>query len=71
MHDNDQNAFLQNGETSEPVTIRVAEAVRLSGLSRTTIYLLINRGQLASVKVNGRRLIVYSSLRALLTCGSE
>jgi Helix-turn-helix domain len=51
----------------EPITVSVAEAMRLSGLGLTKIYELINDGRVKTVKVDQRRLVVYASLKAFLT----
>jgi hypothetical protein len=45
---------------------RVNDAIRVSGLSRSSIYKLIGEGKLRSVLVAGRRLIPADALRALL-----
>jgi excisionase family DNA binding protein len=49
-----------------PMTITIQQACALSGLGRSTIWEMVSNGQLRSVKIAGRRLIGYSSLRALL-----
>jgi hypothetical protein len=45
---------------------RVNDAIKVSGLSRTSIYKLIGEGKLRSVLVAGRRLIPADALRSLL-----
>jgi excisionase family DNA binding protein len=45
---------------------RVNDAVKVSGLSRNSIYKLIAKGELRSVLVAGRRLIPADALRELL-----
>jgi Helix-turn-helix domain len=50
----------------EPLTYRVNDASRISGLGRTTLYKLHAEGKLAMIKVAGRTLIPAESLRALL-----
>lgn len=50
-----------------PIAVKVDEAARLSGLSRSTLYRLMAQGQLASTVVRNRRLIVTASLRTLVT----
>jgi excisionase family DNA binding protein len=51
----------------KPLTVNVREAVRLSGLSRSSIWKLIHSGVLNSVMVGPRRrLIIFASLEALL-----
>ncbi|TPG56605.1 helix-turn-helix domain-containing protein [Sphingomonas glacialis] len=49
----------------EPLTVRISTAVRITGLSRSRIYELIQSGDLATVKVGRATLIQFSSLRAL------
>jgi excisionase family DNA binding protein len=51
---------------SEIISYRIGDAVRVSGLSRSTIYKLIGANNLRSVKVAGRRLIPADALRALI-----
>ena len=45
---------------------RINDAVRISGLSRPSIYVLISENKLESIKVAGRRLIPAAALRDLL-----
>jgi excisionase family DNA binding protein len=52
---------------NEPVTITIPDALRLSGLGRTKLYDLLTKGEIQSVRVGARRLIVFASLKALLT----
>lgn len=49
----------------EPLTVRISTAVRITGLSRSRIYELIQSGDLATVKVGRATLVQYSSLKAL------
>ena len=53
-------------ETSNPITITVPAARKLSGLGNTKLWELISSGALESVRVGRRRLIVYRSLEKLL-----
>ena len=55
------------GTALEPLTIRVSAAVRLSGLSRSRIYELIQSGDLEIHKVGRTTLIPYRSLKHLVT----
>lgn len=50
----------------EPITITVADAKKATGLGVTTIYDLINRGKLETVKIGRRTLIKTKSIRELL-----
>ena len=49
----------------EPLTVRISTAVRITGLSRSRIYELIQSGDLETVKVGRATLIRYESLKAL------
>ena len=56
----------------EPLTVRVSTAVRITGLSRSRIYELIQSGDLETVKVGRATLIQFGSLKALISpSGSE
>jgi excisionase family DNA binding protein len=46
------------------------EAARLLGVSRSTIYRIMNRGQLRTVKIGRRTIIPVSAITALLEEGS-
>jgi excisionase family DNA binding protein len=50
----------------EPIAVSPAEAARLAGIGRTTIYAAISSGELSSLKLGKRRLIVVATLRAWL-----
>lgn len=49
----------------EPLTVRISTAVRLTGLSRSRIYELIQSGDLETAKVWRATLVQYRSLKAL------
>ena len=51
----------------EPVTVTVSAAIKYSGLGRTKLYELLSKGEIESVRVGTRRLIVFASLKARLT----
>jgi excisionase family DNA binding protein len=55
----------------EPLTVRVATAVRITGLSRSRIYELIQSGDLEIVKVGRATLIQYQSLKVLTQNSQE
>lgn len=54
----------------EPLTVRISTAVRITGLSRSRIYELIQTGDLATIKVGRATLVQYGSLKNL-TGGGE
>ncbi|MDK2768016.1 helix-turn-helix domain-containing protein [Sphingomonas sp.] len=49
-----------------PITVSIADAVEISGLSQATLYRLIGRKELATVKVGRRRLVRLDSLEQLV-----
>ena len=64
------NVTGRKGLTPLPPSIalayRINDAVRISGLSRSSIYVLMSENKLESIKVAGRRLIPAAALRDLL-----
>jgi excisionase family DNA binding protein len=52
------------------ITLSVAEAEVLTGLSHKVLYRLMNQGRLPSLKVGRRRLIRRDDLDALLAAGT-
>ena len=55
----------------EPIAVSVNQAVNVSGLSRSKIYELIKEGRIKTRQIGRRRLIIMSSLRALLEYQEE
>lgn len=56
---------MANVEQLQRVTYSVAEVTDITGLGRTTLYKLMNEGQLPSIKVGRRRLVKAEHLRQL------
>lgn len=50
----------------EPISVRIPEAVRLTGLSRSRLYELMKAREIEFVKVGSSTLILVESLRAFL-----
>jgi excisionase family DNA binding protein len=50
----------------EPIAVRVPDAARLIGLSRSRLYELMKRGEVEFVKIGGATLIPYDGLRAFI-----
>jgi hypothetical protein len=48
------------------ITCTIKRFIEISGLSNTTVYGLLNRGEIESVSVGRRRLILLASYRKLL-----
>jgi hypothetical protein len=51
------------GATIEPLAVSIADAVRLSGLSRSEIYRRGAAGDLDIVKSGGRSLVIVASIK--------
>jgi excisionase family DNA binding protein len=51
----------------DKIALQIPEVAYVSGLSRTKIYALIKRRMLASVKVDGRRLVLCADLERYLS----
>jgi len=49
-----------------PLAVSPAEAGRLAGVGRTTIYAAISSGELRSLKIGTRRLVALDALREWL-----
>lgn len=52
--------------TIEPISMRVPDACRFTGISRSTLYLLIARDEIEIVKVGAATLVLTQSLRDLI-----
>lgn len=50
----------------EPISVRIPEAVRMTGISRSVLYELIKAGELHAVKLGRATLVPVASLRALV-----
>jgi excisionase family DNA binding protein len=50
---------------AEPICVRVATAVRLTGIPRSTLYELIGSGQIEIAKVGRSTFVLYASLKRL------
>ena len=57
---------MQKPSANDPISFTVRDAERNTGISRSTLFVLIREGKLASAKVGQRRLILASSLRRYL-----
>jgi excisionase family DNA binding protein len=56
---------------SEPISVRIAEAIRLTGIRRSKLYELMASGDLEIVKIGRCTLIPMDSLRALIERGRQ
>lgn len=53
-------------EDITPIAVSIADAVRISGMGRTSLYIAIQRGSLAVKKSGRRTLVPVDSLKAWL-----
>lgn len=51
---------------TEPISVRISTAVKLTGIPRTTLYELIKSGEIETVKVGRSTFIPYRCLRRLV-----
>lgn len=51
---------------AQPISVRIPEAVRLTGLSRSRIYELMKSGDIQFAKVGSSTLIIFPSLRRFI-----
>jgi hypothetical protein len=57
--------------TIEPICVTMQDAEHASGLGSTKLGELVRDGRIESVLIDGRRLVVYASLKRLLTPAAE
>ena len=50
----------------DPISVRIATAVKLTGIGRSTIYELIGSGQIETVKIGRSTFIPYRCLKRLI-----
>jgi excisionase family DNA binding protein len=50
----------------KPVSVTVPTALALTGIGRTKFYELIKSGEIKTITIGRRRLVVYASLEALV-----
>lgn len=50
----------------EPITMRIPDACRFTGISRSTLYLLIARGEVEVIKMGTTTLVLTESLRQMI-----
>lgn len=56
----------QSAHAIEPISMRVPDACRYIGISRSTLYVLIAEGEIEIVKLGCSTLVLTESLRALI-----
>lgn len=50
----------------DPISVTTAEACRMIGIGKTTLWRLIGSGELETARIGGRVLIPVSSIRSLI-----
>jgi excisionase family DNA binding protein len=56
-------------QKGQPLTVRIREACRMTGIGRSKFYALIKAGQIEAVKVGAITLVPISSIEALIDRG--
>ena len=51
---------------AEPLTVRIKEACRMTGIGRSKFYELIAAGEIEVVRIGGMTLVPLESLRSLI-----
>lgn len=59
-------ASSRDAHAIEPITMRVPDACRYIGVSRSSLYVLIAKGQIEIVKLGCSTLVLTESLKALI-----
>ena len=62
----DEGFAIQEAQPPMPITVRVREACRLTGIGRSKLYELIGGGQIQVIKVGAITLIPVDSLTSFL-----
>lgn len=61
-----RNEEVGTKQRMEPISVKIPEAVRLSGISRSRIYELMKSGDIEFAKVGSSTLIIVESLRRFI-----
>lgn len=61
----------RSSERMRPITVRIPEACRITGIGRSKIYELIQSGDIATIKVGTMTLIPVASIEAFLAAAGE
>lgn len=55
-----------SNRTPEPITVRIREACRITGIGRSKLYELISEGEIETIKVGTMTLVPVAGLRAFI-----
>ena len=61
-----RNEEVATQQRMEPISVKIPEAVRLSGISRSRIYELMRDGDIEFAKIGSSTLIIVESLRRFI-----
>ena len=50
----------------EPLTVSIRTASAMLGIGRSTLYVLLGAGEIETIRVGGRRLVMVTSLKAFV-----
>lgn len=53
-------------DTQNPIAVTVDDAVKISGMSRSALYVALKRGEIAAKKAGGRTIILVADLKSYL-----
>lgn len=62
----DQRTERKHQSTIAPIAMRVPEACRYLGIGRSTLYVLLNEGEIEYIKLGSSTLILTESMRSLV-----
>jgi excisionase family DNA binding protein len=62
----DEQSRANNLSVIEPITMRIPEACRFTGIGRSTLYLLIANHEVEIIKLGASTLVVTESLRRMI-----
>lgn len=54
-------------EKNEPIALRINDVCRALGISRTSVYKIIAEGQLKTVRIAGRTLVLRTEIERLVS----
>lgn len=60
-----------NEQDVRPLTVRIREACRMTGISRSKLYTLIQQGKIEVIKVDAMTLVPVASIEAFLAAHAQ
>jgi len=65
-HEGRRDRMMVSSLPAEPISVRIATAVKLTGISRSRIYELIDTGEIKTKKIGRSTFVIYRSLKRLI-----